>query len=384
MAPARGIARPLIFGDQRIVRIVHLLKHSRKANGHVEVAVDLACEQARLGHEVLFVAGAGHFAPVLARHGVTFIEVPEGGVMQVMSMLRDLAIVLRRTRPDIVHAHMVSSAMLAWLLKPLGGYRLITTLHNSFDRQSRLMGFGDLVIAVSDAVRREMIEKGIPGPKLRVVHNGTVNGARRAPTPFEAATLERPAIVTVAGLHPRKGIDTLIDAFAALRGRGTQAHLYIVGAGPAREALEEQAAASGHAGDIHFMGYMTDPLSVLAGADVFVLASLAEPCALALIEARQMGCACIASDVGGNPEILDFGKSGRLFTAGNSAQLAEALQAVIGDSAELARLRQAAQDGRAHWTVERMARETVDVYREARGLERRAERVQVPEGALPQ
>ncbi|WP_068084539.1 glycosyltransferase family 4 protein [Novosphingobium rosa] len=366
------------------MRIVHLLKHSRKANGHVEVAVDLACEQARLGHEVLFVAGAGHFAPVLARHGVTFIEMPEGGALQAIAMLRDLAIVLRRTKPDIVHAHMVASAILARLLEPLGGYRLITTLHNSFDRQSRLMGLGDLVIAVSDAVRREMQEKGIPARKLRVVHNGTVDGARRAPTPLEAARLQHPAIVTVAGLHPRKGIDTLIDAFAQLREGGPQAHLYIVGAGPARAALEERAAASGQGDAIHFMGYLADPLSVLAGADVFVLASLAEPCSLALIEARQMGCACIASHVGGNPEILDFGQSGRLFTPGSSADLAEALRAVVGDSAELARLRQAAQDGKAHWTVERMARETLDIYREARGLGRPAERAHVPEGAVPQ
>lgn len=379
-----GYQRPArIFGDQRNVRIVHLLRHSRKANGHVEVAVDLACEQARQGHEVLFVAGAGDFAGVLARHGVTFIEVPDGGMMQAVVVLRELAFVLRRTRPDIVHAHMVASAILARVLRPLGGYRLITTLHNSFDRQSRLMGLGDLVIAVSDAVRREMREKGIPGPKLRVVHNGTVNGARRAPLP-EPARLEHPAIVTVAGLHARKGIDTLIEAFGRLRDRGTQAHLYIVGAGPERAALGACAAASGHEDSIHFMGYMADPRGVLAGADVFVLASLAEPCALALIEARQMGCACIASQVGGNPEILEFGKSGRLFAPGNAADLAEALQAVIGDSAELARLRQAARSGWAYWTVERMARETVDVYREAHGLGRQVDRAQIPEGAVPQ
>lgn len=152
------------------MRIAHLLKHSRKGDAHVESVVDLACQQARLGHEVLFVAGVGHFRQLLARHGVTFIEVPGDSGWQTLPMLRDITYVLRRIRPDIVHAHMAAGACLAWLLRPLGGYRLVTTPHTMPGSRSRLMGLGDRVIALSDAQRREMREQGIASHKLRVVH----------------------------------------------------------------------------------------------------------------------------------------------------------------------------------------------------------------------
>lgn len=364
------------------MRIVHLLNHSRTANGHVEVAVDLACEQVRLGHDVFFVAGSGDFDERLARHGVTFIKLPPGGgILKLAAVSSALVRIFRKLRPDIVHAHMVSSAVMARLVQPICGYRLITTLHNSFDRQSRLMGVGNLVIAVSKAVGREMQHKGISGRKLRVVRNGTINGARRSAKPEETVTLARPAIATVAGLHSRKGIDTLIEAFSQVRGSGVEAHLYIVGVGPQRADLERLAAGTGHGDAIHFMGYMSDPRTVLAAADIFVLASLAEPCSLALIEARQMGCACIASNVGGNPEIIEFGKSGRLFAPGNIAELAAALNAVLIDKDELVRLRLAARAGWQYWTVERMARETLGVYDEALAPSRRSVGASVPKRA---
>lgn len=351
------------------MRIVHLLNHSRKANGHVEVAVDLACEQARQGHEVTFVAGSGDFDECLAANGVRFVQLAERtGAARVFLAPLELIAILRGLRPQIVHAHMVMSAIAARAVQPFTGYALITTVHNSFDRQSRLMGTGKLVIAVSDAVRREMADKGIPDRKLRVVHNGTINGSRRPSMPTERMSLEHPAIVTVAGLHPRKGIDTLIEAFAKLRRAGSKAHLYIVGEGPDRAELEGQANRSDGSGDIHFLGYVGDPRSVIAGADVFVLASLQEPCGLALIEARQMGCACIATEVGGNPEILEHGKGGLLVPPGSCDLLADAIRSLIEDDSRLGNMRQAARSGWQHWTVERMAEQTISIYGEALGI----------------
>lgn len=348
------------------MHIVHFLNHSRQANGHVEVAVDLACEQARQGHEVTFLAGPGNFDDCLAAHGVRFVRIPDrSGPTRVLRTILDVLPILRRLRPDIVHAHMVVSALAARAVQPFCRYALITTVHNSFDPQSALMRVADRVIAVSGAVMREMAGKGIPEAKLRVVRNGTINGSRRPHWPAGKMELQRPAIVTVAGLHGRKGINTLIDAFVTLRQTGANAHLYIVGEGPERQQLEQQAGDSAFSGDIHFMGHLPDPRVVIAGADIFALASLQEPCGLALIEARQMGCACVASDVGGNPEILDFGHSGRLFTAGDPADLAAAFQAILSSPDTLHRMRLAAQSGWQNWTVERMARETVAIYEEA-------------------
>lgn len=256
--------------------------------------------------------------------------------------------------------------MAARAAKPLAGFALVTTVHNSFDRQSRLMGLGDLIIAVSHAVQQEMTAKGIAAEKLRVVHNGTINGARRPALPCETMALQHPAIVTVAGLHARKGIDTLIQAFMKLR-ETRCAHLYIVGAGPDRAKLEELAGNSGHADDIHFVGYLRDPRAAIAAADIFVLASHHEPCGLALIEAREMACPCIATNVGGNPEILEGGRAGLLIPPGDSDRLCEAMRTLVENVSLRSSLRRAARKGWQHWTVERMAQETVHIYEEARG-----------------
>jgi glycosyltransferase involved in cell wall biosynthesis len=352
------------------MHIVHFLNHSRKANGHVEVAVDLACEQVRQGHQVTFLAGPGNFEDCLTRNGVRFIPIADRtGPSRVLLTAWEVMPILRRLRPDVVHAHMVVSALAARAAQLICGFALVTTVHNSFDRQSSLMRVGDRAIAVSNAVKSEMAGKGIPEAKLRTVLNGTINGSRRPHWPASKMELQRPAIVTVAGLHARKGVNTLIDGFIQTRQAGLEAHLYIVGDGPDRARLEQQAGDSAFAQDIHFMGHMDDPRIVIAGADVFVLASLHEPCGLALIEARQMGCACIASNVGGIPEVLDFGQSGKLFAPSDAADLAATLQSVLSDPETLQKMRQAAQSGWQNWTVERMAYETVAVYNEA--LDRR-------------
>ncbi|GGD95845.1 glycosyl transferase [Aureimonas endophytica] len=352
------------------MKIVHLLNHTHQANGHVELAVDLACEQAAQGHEVTMLSGPGDFGDCLRDNGVAFVQLPQrdGHVGQIHAA-RDMALALRRLRPDVVNAHMVKAALIARAARLATPFALVTTVHNSFDRPSPLMRVGDLVIAVSAAVKREMAEKGIKAEKLRVVHNGLIGGKRRPPLPERRLPLHRPAVATVAGLHGRKGVDTLVEAFLLAAPRIPEAHLYIVGEGTERPRLEAMAAPLGERA--HFLGYLRDPREVLASVDVFVLASRAEPFGLVLVEALQMGCACIGSDVGGIPEVLGFGAKGRLVPPSRPDLLAEVLIELVRDEAQRHRLTAAAQAELGHFSVERMARETEAVYDEARRLVRR-------------
>ena len=89
------------------------------------------------------------------------------------------------------------------------------------------------------------------------------------------------------------------------------AFLYLVGTGPYRQAYEELANQTGFGDRIQFCGCQADPRPYLLGSDLFVLASHAEPGGLVLAEAREAGCAIIATSVGGIPEMLDGGKRGR-------------------------------------------------------------------------
>src|SRR5437660_11574479 len=97
------------------MRILQLLNHTRRLNGHVHAAVDLACAQAKLGHAVAVASGGGDFDALLAANGVkSFLVSHERGVISLSKGLWNLSGVIRKWHADVVHAHMMTSAVLAW------------------------------------------------------------------------------------------------------------------------------------------------------------------------------------------------------------------------------------------------------------------------------
>lgn len=348
------------------MRIMHFLNHLRPLNGHVHVAVDLACGQADLGFPVGIASGGGEiFEPLLQAHHVEHWRINQA--RRPLNLLRAL-LRLRRTiiafRPDVIHAHMMTSAVLAALLRPFFKFKLVTTVHNEFSHSAILMGLGDRVVAVSQAVAASMERRGIPRKKMRVVLNGPLGSPRLAPSPPPAQALDRPAIVFVGAMTQRKGVHDLIEAFRLAADRIPSAHLYLIGWGPRIYARMKQAARSGVAERIVFCKSHLDPRPWMLGADLFVLPSLAEPGGLVLAEARGAGCAVIATDVGGNAEMLDDGRAGILVPPQRPDLLAEEIVRALENPAELARWRKQAQQNIENFRVERVVRDYLDQYRE--------------------
>jgi len=116
---------------------------------------------------------------------------------------------------------------------------------------------------------------------------------------------------------------------------------------------------------VTFTGPLDDPRSHMAAADIFVLASLADPAPLVLSEARQAGCAIIASEVDGIPEMLDHGASGILVPPGAADLLAKEILNLLQDEELRAKYCHSARAGIDRFAVARVAKETVAVYREA-------------------
>lgn len=351
------------------MRIVHSAPHCNEVgNGVVNVAVDLACKQAAAGHSVAFVSQNGSLSDLLREHGVRHIEVDQSarGLRPIIRSFGQLRRALIDFGPDVVHAHMVPGAVLARLARIGLDFRLITTVHNSPQRQAVLMGLGDLVIAVSDKVAESMSRRGIPSRKLRVVKNGTLGSPRRKHSvTAEDLRLCRPAIVTLARLFRQKGIDDLIAAFAIVAERFREASLYIIGEGPERADFERQAAATDCADRIHFVGFVSNPRPYLDQSDIFVLASRSDPFPLVIPEAREAGCAIVATAVDGIPEGLDNGEAGILVPPSNPQALAASLEHLLGDPAELSRWRACAATNLTWLRLDRVNDETMKVYAEA-------------------
>lgn len=355
------------------MRVLHVLNHTYRLNGHVHAAVDLACAQAALGHEVAVCSAGGSFDALLEAHGVeTIVLDQERRPGTALKAITALIGHVRRRRFDVVHAHMMTSALLAWPACRLAGIPLVTTVHNEFQKSSILMGIGTRVIAVSGAVGRSMGRRGVPASRLRVVLNGTIGAARFAGADATPRRLASPSVLFVGGLHPRKGLSDLVAAFAIVHRSNPAAHLTIVGEGPHRADYEAAAAASGAGAAITFTGAQENPRAYLLGADIFVLPSHADPAPLVLSEAREAGCAIVATDVDGIPELLEGGTAGILVPPHDPERLAAAILSLVEDPAVLATWRRNSQYNIDHMKIERVAHDTLAIYAEccgARGRE---------------
>ncbi|MEB3217650.1 MAG: glycosyltransferase family 4 protein [Nostocales cyanobacterium 94392] len=349
------------------MKIIHILNDIEKlGNGIINVAVDNACLQAKNGHDVAVVSGGGEYETLLSKYGVQHYHLNQKRTP--LNMLKAGVIyrqIIKQFQPDIVHAHMITGILLASALRFGNSYSLVSTVHNEFQRESILMGLAHRVIAVSKVVAHNMAQKGISQDKLRVICNGTL-GSPRNPVEheYENFELQHPAIITVAGMYQRKGVAVLIDAFEQVANLFPEAHLYIVGNGPDKEQFEAQAKQLDCNHRIHFEGYQPQPQRYLKSCDIFVLASFRDPCPLVLSEAREAGCAIIATEVDGIPEALDYGEAGLLVPAKDSQALAAKLKNLLDDSNALHEWKNRASQNLERLNVKRVCQETLLVYQE--------------------
>jgi glycosyltransferase involved in cell wall biosynthesis len=145
---------------------------------------------------------------------------------------------------------------------------------------------------------------------------------------------------TVGRLAKTKGLPYLIEAFSIVKKDVPSAQLVLLGNGPCREELEQQASKTPCCDSIHFLGHRDNIEQLYRAMDAFVLASVAEGMPRAILEAMAAGVPCIATQVGGIPEILPTQDVGRLVPARDSGALAAAMidiaRAPAGDLEKLA------------------------------------------------
>lgn len=123
-----------------------------------------------------------------------------------------------------------------------------------------------------------------------------------------------------------------------------------------------QASSTSVADRIHFEGFQPKPQQYLLSADIFVLASLRDPCPLVIPEAREAGCAIIASDVDGIPELLEKGNAGNLVKSNSPNELAQALKNLLENPSLTDNLRKKSSEGLSCLSAKRVCKETLEIY----------------------
>jgi glycosyltransferase involved in cell wall biosynthesis len=154
----------------------------------------------------------------------------------------------------------------------------------------------------------------------------------------------------------------LVRAFARVHCDFPNWHLNIAGEGPDLPMLLALANELGVTRAIHFLGSMKVPQTLLRKSAIFVLASYAEPFGLAVAEARAAGCAVIATNVGGIPEVLEGGEAGRLVPPGRPDLIEKELRKLMSDPNELTEWQARSKKGAQYFNVDRMAEDYERVY----------------------
>ena len=362
-----------------VIHVVHVL--DSLAIGGMENGVVNVINAARHGlrHSVVTMTAGGPLSDRLPA-GVAVHCVAKRAGIDLRAIAR-LARLFRRLRPDVVHSRNWG-AFDAVLAARLAGVRAVVHGEHGREasdplglnaRRNRIRrALGPLVsrfVTVSFDLRRWLVGTvGIPAGKVLTIHNGVDTARFSDGDPTEARrTLGLPADATVIGtvgrLDPVKDQAGLLAAFAAFPDSPSGPRLAIVGEGPCRQTLEGEIARLHLTGRAHLCGERRDIPSVLKAFDVFALPSRAEGISNTILEAMATGLPVVATDVGGNPELVEPDVTGRLVPAADPAALETALRSYVSDPY----LR--AQHGKAgrervlqHFSLERMAQAHTDLY----------------------
>ncbi len=281
---------------------------------------------------------------------------------------------LRAHAPDIVHAF-TNRALACALLATRGRAVRVVAYRGTMGHLSRwdpaswlayLNPRIDRIICVSEAVRRYLLTLRLPPERLVTIHKGhALEWYEGLPCPPRATFGIPPdafLVLFTGNMRPVKGVDVLLAALPLVP-QHLHVHLLLVGELRDRR-LARLAAAPELRGRVHLAGYRADAAGLARLADVFVMPSVErEGLPRAVIEAMAQGVPVVVTDVGGMPELVTDGETGRVVTPRDPAALAAALTAFAVDpaGAQACGARARAHIARA-FSVETTTRKTLNVY----------------------
>ncbi len=284
-------------------------------------------------------------ADELRADGVPVLHLPVTSFASASALQGGLALIryIRRHRIRLVHSFDVPLNIFAVPFVKLAHGPVVLSSQRAHRNltpgiYTRLLRFTDLMvdgIVVNCEHMREhlMNDERVPDSMIHLCYNGidlSVFHRERMPALPANGTV---VIGVVCALRPEKGLANLIEAFATVHGSHANTRLLIVGSGPMLSELEALAEGLRVREWCRFEPKTADVAPWMRAMDIFVLPSLSEALSNSLMESMACGCSCVASRIGGNPELLGSGQErGLLFARGNSEELAGALNRLVGDA----------------------------------------------------
>lgn len=329
-----------------------------------------------LGHRAALVAHGEGELRARAREGLELVPLTPRTEMDLAAAFR-LSRVVKRLRPDVIHAHDPHGVAMASLALSMGSPvprpPLVASRRVDFHLKGNALSRWkyrqvDRFICASDVIRSMLVHDGVPPELVVTVHEGIdlahVDAAPAANV-HEEFWLPRqaPVIGNVAALVPHKGHRHLIDAIALVVREAPDGRLVIAGDGELRPAIERQIRDHHLEKHVFLAGFRPDVLSLHKTFDVFVMSSVTEGLGTSILDAMACGRAVVATTAGGIPEVVVDGETGLLVPPRDDRALASAIVRLLKDPGIRARMGDAGRERvRRFFSAERMVRETLAVY----------------------
>jgi L-malate glycosyltransferase len=322
---------------KRILLLSHCLDLGGTERQLTEVAkaLDPARYDVRIG---CFVPGGMRTAELTAA-GIPIVTFPIHSFFSVGAIRQGLRLAsyIRSQRIELVHAFDVPMDIFGVPSAKLGRSPVVLAsqrAHRSLTDALRLRvlrwtdRMADAIVVNCEYIRRHLVaDEHVPDARIRLCYNGLDANAFAF---RERPIRERLTIGVVCALRPEKDLELLIRSFEQVS-REVPSRLLIVGSGPMLERLKH-VAGDGVEFGVEFIPGTNDVARWMHEIDIFVLPSKTEALSNSLMEAMACGCACVASDVGGNPELLGRNERGLLFVPGDLDSLSNALTTLLRDA----------------------------------------------------
>jgi glycosyltransferase involved in cell wall biosynthesis len=284
-------------------------------------------------HRFCALASGGDVADQIQQLGGEVEVLGTASPLPTPQSLMRVAAMLRRRQARVVHGHGLEGNLFALLAGRLAGIpvrigeEIGIPSSSARSRILRTIAYrsGDRIIGISDAVAQWLTTTdNVPTCKVVRIYN-PVELSEVSAAPRQVG---EPLRIGFAGrLEEVKNPLALVEAVAGLQGQGVEAQLLLLGDGSQRHALEAARRAAPEPDRIQLLGYVRDPLPILAGCHLYVQPSLSEGFGIALVEAMSCGLPVIATSIGGMPEIVQHGRTGWLIDNSGKDAIAEAIRA---------------------------------------------------------
>ncbi len=354
------------------VRVLFVINDLARAGAETQlVELVRALDPSLYERRIVLLKERNDFGDVLASAGIPVVALRRRGPRDLGVLFR-LYREMRAFRPDVVHSFLFLANLLAAMVGRVARVpRIVLSQRCSYEatftpfwrRVARLSHrLADRVLVNSQAALEEERAAGFARDRLVYVPNAARAVAGTA-NRWALGLPPGPLAVSVGQLETMKGHRFLVEAWPAVREAIPDAVLAIVGDGPCRRSLEEDARRLGVADSVRFLGFRAPADPFFSACDVLVQPSLTEGLPNAVLEAMTAGRAVVASRVGGVPELVVDGETGLLVPPGDAPALARALGTLLGDPARRARLgAAAAARARSTFSMEAVRAKVEEAY----------------------